>query len=210
VDPNTGITVQGVGRVSVEPDIGLVTLGVEVEAATVSAARERAAVAAEAVVQSVLANGVAERDVQTVSITIHPRYDYSTNGSARLLGFSVSNLVSVTVRDLDRFGEIIDDAAGAGGDAIRINGIQFAVEDNDSAVRQARVLALENAADAAAQLAAAAGIELGPVLLISEVSASLPSPVFAGVAGAEDAVRTPIHTGTEPVQVTLTVRYAIE
>lgn len=207
----TGITVQGVGRIEAPPDTGFIDIGVAVEAATVADAREGAATAAAAVIASVRDNGVEERDIRTLNLSIEPRYDYSNNSAPRITGYAVSNTVSIKVRDIDTFSVIIDEATAAGGDAVRVNSIRFDIEDNAELLDRAREAAMEDAKRKAEQLASLGGVSLLVPVSIAEVSEPAPQAEFAAL-GARDMAysSTPIQPGTGTVEVRLAVRWSIE
>ncbi|MCH8224135.1 MAG: SIMPL domain-containing protein, partial [Chloroflexi bacterium] len=104
-----GIWINGIGSIDVEPDVAILSVGVESREATVSEAREAAAVALQAVVDAVIAQGVAVDDIKTTSFRISPQVIYrevrDVNGSysqPEIIGYFVSNQLSVTIRDLDR------------------------------------------------------------------------------------------------------------
>ena len=127
-----GIWVTGLGTISLEPDLAVVTIGVETQAETVAQARDEAATAMAAIVEAVKSHGLTDRDVQTRSFNIFPVYEFpeivelgQTTRKRVLVGYRVSNTASIKIRDLDDVGPIIDDVAAAGGDATRINGISF-------------------------------------------------------------------------------------
>ena len=105
-EPTTGmIVVSGTGRVSVEPDLADLRLGVSVARPTVDAARAEAATTMDAILAAVTEAGVARRDVRTTLLSVQPRYDYRDNKPPALTGYELANIVEVTVRDLDRLGE---------------------------------------------------------------------------------------------------------
>ncbi len=209
-DEQTGITVTGQGEVSVSPDVARFTIGVEVERATVSEAREAAAEAAAAIVQALKDHGVDEEDIRTQHLSIYPVYDYGRDERPRIIGYTVSNLVAVTVRDLDRVSEALDAAIEAGGDATRLHGISFEVEDPEQALAQARKAAMEDARRKAEQLAELAGARLGPATFISESVSTPPKVVPFDAAERGAAVETPIEPGTTTVTAVVTVRWALE
>ncbi|MEX2080466.1 MAG: SIMPL domain-containing protein [Dehalococcoidia bacterium] len=211
-DQTTGITVEGLGEVTGDPDTGFVDLGISVQRVTVAEAREAAATAARAVIDSATANGVEERDIQTVNFSIYPVYDYPSNGQPVIRGYTVDNTVNIRVRDLDVFSDVIDDAAEAGGDATRISGIRFDIDDNAPLVVQAREAAMSDARAKAEQLADLADVSLGAPLNIVETQASEPPPeLFAGAREVALAdIPTPIQPGSAKVTVRVTVRWAIE
>ena len=85
-----------------------------------------------------------------------------------LLGFQVSNQLTVKVRDLDTVGDVIDRATGASGDLTRFNSIKFTIEDAKGLREQARAAAVKDLMAKAAQVAALAGVELGRLTYITE------------------------------------------
>lgn len=207
----TGITVDGVGTLDSPPDIGLVDIGVSVDAPTVAEARDLAAQAANDVIASIKDNGVRDDDVKTVNFSVDPRYEYPQNAAPRIVGYAVSNTVSVTVRDVDKLGEIIDDAVTAGGDAIRISSIRFDIDDRTAAKEQARERAMEDARRKAEQLAGLADVTLGKPLSIVETATGSPSPIIYDASAYDRAAEsTPIETGTASTEVRVTVRWAID
>ena len=205
------ISVMGTGEVRAEPDIATVSTGVEVRAQSVAEARARAADAANAVVAALLAEGVEEGDIRTVDFYIYPEYDYRDE-TPRVSGYTVSNTVQVTVRDVDRIGELIDAVAAAGGDAVRFNGISFAREDPGALAREARELAIADARAKAEQLAELTGVSLGSVVSVAETSWA--APLVGLSPGAEFAVQdsaaTSIQPGTSAVTVSVQAVWAIE
>ena len=210
------IQVTGSGSVAGEPDLAALDLGVSVEGETVAEAREAAAGAMTAVLNSLRGNDVAEEDMQTGHLGIHPQYDYgarSTEGQRTLRGYVVNNTVRVKVRRLESLGEVIDDAAEAGGNSIVINSIRFMIEDTTPLQTQARRLAVKDAEEKAQTLAETSGASLGEPLAITESTyyQGPPSP-FQGEEAFADAARTstPVLPGELTVTVAVTVVYQID
>ncbi len=178
---DSGIWVTGQASVTVEPDLVLLSIGVETTAETVAQARAEAASAMNAVLQSLKANGIEDQDVQTQSFNIWPQYEYPevTSGGTRtrtqvLVGYTLSNTARIKIRDVDAVGTIIDDAALAGGDATRINGIVFSVEDPKPFITQLRADAVQDAIAKAEHLADLTGVDVGDLVLIGEMDAGTP------------------------------------
>ncbi len=215
-----GIWVNGVGTVVTEPDITNLSLGVEARASTVTVARDQAAVAMTAIVAFLTSNGVAERDIRTLSFNISPQYTFRerledglrTNERV-LTGYQVTNTLSVKVRDLDQTGAILDGVVKAGGDLVRVNGISFTVDDPSPLKVQARELAVQEAMKKAQELATLAGVGLGQLIFISETSST---PIFNQVeargdfALASSFTATPISGGETQIQVSVQVVFAIQ
>ena len=207
------IHVTGSGSVTGEPDIATLDLGVSVEKETVAEAREEAASAMTALINSLQANNVAEKDIKTADFSIYPQYDYTDDGRV-LRGYRVNNTVRAKVRDLATLSDVIDGAARAGGDSIVINSIQFMIDDTTPLQTKARSLAVKDAEAKAQTLAKASGVRLGEPLTITESTyfEGPPIPFATAEAAFDDAARssTPIAPGELTVTVTVAVVYEIE
>lgn len=207
------IHVTGSGSVTGEPDIATLYLGVSIEKESVEAAREEAASAMTAVIDSLKANNIAENDIQTENFSIYPQYDWTEEGRV-LRGYSVNNTVSATARELDSLSDIIDDAIGAGGDIVVVNSIQFMIEDPTPLQAQARALAVKDAEAKAQTLAEASGVTLGKPITISETTRTVGPPIAYAEAAefADDAARssTPIEAGELTVTINITIVYEFE
>lgn len=209
--PAPGITVVGTGRIAGEPDTLTTTVGVEVERDAVDDALTDANEAAQRVIDAVREAGVAEEDVQTREFSVQPRYDYPPQGQPILRGYAVTNLVEVKVGDLDRAGEVLTAATEAGGDDARVQGVQFALEDNDALLEQARARAFEDARLRAEQYARLAGRSLGPLVSLSEQLSTPPrvEQFEEGVAADSAARAVPIQPGQQEVQVQVTAIWSL-
>jgi hypothetical protein len=123
----------------------------------------------------------------------------------------VDNTVYVTVRDLAKLGDLLDEAVEAG--ANTINSIAFDVADKTEAMKEARKLAVEAAQAQAEELAAAAGVELGGLQSISYFD-NMSYPVFEGKGmgggGADAALSVPINPGTMQLSVNVQIAYEIK
>ncbi len=202
------ITVVGQGEARGVPDTARVEIGVETSAPTTAEAIAQNTAQVQAVIDRVKALGVAERDIQTSNFNMYARYD--SNGQT-VVGYTVSNMVSVTIRDLARTGALLDEVVQVG--ANLIYGITFQVADSSALLQQSREQAMQNARDKASQLAQQAGATLGDVLLIEEYGdMGVPMPVGRGGGGemAEAAVSVPVQAGEQAfsssVQVTFELR----
>ena len=207
------IYVTGSGSVTGEPDIATLDLGVSVEKETVAEAREEAASAMTALIASLKANNVAEKDIKTENFSIYPQYDYTDNGRI-LRGYRVNNTVRAKIRELATLSDVMDAAAAAGGNSIVINSIQFMIDDTTPLQTQARSLAVKDAEAKAQTLAEASGVTLGEPITITESTyfEGPPIPFATAEADFDDAARTstPIVAGELTVTVNVTVVYEIE
>jgi len=202
------VSVGGSGSVFGEPDVAVLSLGVESEADTVEAARESAAEAMDAMLAALKDGGVEDEDIQTARFSVQPRFNFQ-NGRQELLGFVVNNLVTVTIREIDSTGELIDAAIAAGGDLARVENLSFTIDDPAALEAEARTQAVEDARGKAETLAAAAGVELGEALSISESGPSgIPSINFSRMEAADEA-ETPIEPGELEVAVNVQIVYEL-
>ena len=214
-----GIWVTGLGKVTLEPDLALLSQGVETRADTVEEARAEAAAAMTGIIEALKAKGIADKDIQTRYFNISPEYTYQEvyeNGRSYrkqvLTGYRVTNTVTAKIRDLDIVGETIDDVVLAGGDASRIQSIRFTVEDSSAAQVQARESAVIDALAKADQFATLTGVTRGNLLFITESSGGVPVVQdFARIEAAPfaDGVATPISAGELEVQVSVQAVFAI-
>src|SRR5262245_33088228 len=102
------IVVSGTGRVSVQPDVADLRLGVNLSRATGDEARKDAGATMAAILTAVERAGVAKKDVRTSLLSVQPQYEYRDNQPPALSGYQLANVVDVTVRDLARLGDVVD------------------------------------------------------------------------------------------------------
>ncbi len=205
---NLGIWVNGQGTVNAVPDVAVLTMGVEVEAATVEQARAQAAASMNAVIAALKANGVAESDIQTQYFSIYTVRNYN-DGKQEIIGYRVTNTVTASVREVDETGAVIDAAVAAGGDDIRVNSFYFTIDDIFAYQDEAREAAVADAKAKAQQLAELVGVSLGRVTYISESGGSIP-PIYYDSRATEDGAATPISLGELEVNVSVQVVYSID
>lgn len=206
-----GLSVSGEGRASAAPDVAVLGLGVSAKASTVGAANSQAQQAMTALLDSLEANGVQEKDIQTTSFSIHPEYDYR-NDEQVLTGYRVSHMLQVKVRDIDKAGEVIDDAVEAGGDLLQVQSISFTIDDTTALSSQAREEAMADAQAKAEELATLAGVTLGdPTYITESTSTPYSQPYYDGRFGyaAEAEAVTEISVGELEVVVYVNITYAI-
>jgi uncharacterized protein YggE len=207
----TGIWVSATGKVYAVPNIAELTLGVEAQAATVAQAQSQANTAMASIIAALKTSGVADKDIQTqyFSISEVTKWDVDKNESV-VTAYQVTNTVTVTVRDIDKTGQVIDAVVAAGGNYIRINGINFTVDDPNIYYAQAREQAITYAKAKAEQMATLTGVKLGNLFYITE-SSYMPSGNYydtrSGVAAPE--VGTSISVGQLEITTTVTIAYGI-
>jgi len=205
-----GISVTGEGRVSVTPDMAVLSIGVSTKEDTVAAANAAVQTAMDRLLSSLKGNGIAEKDIQTSQFSINPEYDYQFS-QPRLTGYRVTHMLQVKVRAIDQAGKVIDDSVEAAGDLVQVGSINLTVDDTSPMAGQARELAMADAKAKAEALARLAGVNLGKPISISESSYTpTPAVMYDRAAGAEMApASTSISTGELEVVVSVQITYAI-
>ena len=211
-DTNSGIHAAGVGAVSGEPDIAVISLGVEALRDTVGEARDDAARALAAIVEELRSAGVAEDDIRTAHFSINPRYDYLRDGEQVLIGFQVTNTLNVTLRDLNATGDVVDRAVTAGGDLTRVQSVGFRIEDTSALEEEARILAIEDALAKADLYAEQLSVSRGPLVSIAESSYDAFPVAEARFAMAMDSAGPPTQFFGGELEVSVRVQavFAIE
>ncbi len=201
------ITGTGRGVVRGVPDTATVVIAVDTQAASAAAALDDNSTRTNAVIDTLKAAGVADADLQTSNLSIYPSYDQR----GRINGYQVSNSLTATIRDVDAAGAAIDAAAEAAGDAVRVQGITFSIDDTSELVSAARAEAVEEARGQAEELADGAGVDLGRVRSVAEVSEPVASDGdFRASSDALDSESVPIEAGSQELTVTVTVTFEVD
>jgi uncharacterized protein YggE len=207
--PMRTITVTGTGMVTLTPDVAYIYIGVETQDASATKAMDDNNARAQAVIDAIKAFGVEDRDIQTTNFSIYPEPVYDDNYNQIGVTYVVNNTVYVTVRDLDKLGEILDASFRAG--ANQIYSISFDVADKTEAVSQARLAAVENARRQADELAAATGVTIGAVQTISYYDTT-PAPIYYAERSADLKTLSssvPVEPGSMQIVTTVTIVYEI-
>ena len=208
------ISVVGQGTVSIAPDMAIVSLEVVREASTAREALSANNAAIADVIAAMKEAGIEARDLQTSGFSIQPRFVYprpradGTQDEPRIVGYSVTNGVTVRVRDLEKLGEIIDRSVTLG---VNSNGnIVFTNADDKQVMRQARTEAVADAKGRAETLAEAAGVRLGALLQLSEsINRPMPRPLARMTTIQSDEAAVPIEAGENAYTVTVQASWEI-
>jgi len=204
-----GINVSGEGSAFGEPDVAVLSLGVEAEADSVGEARAQAADAMGKTLAALKDGGVADEDIQTTRFSVEPRYNY-TQDKRELIGFFVTNVVTAKIRDIDKTGELIDAAVTAAGNLTRVENLQFTIDDPSALEEQARQEAMAEARKKAETLAEAASVDLGRPRSISESGGPQPRAFEGADYALAQEAGTPIETGELEVLVQVQVVYGLD
>jgi len=205
------IVMSGSGEATGVPDQLSFRLSADVTAADVATALDRSSAVMRRVQAALVREGVPRRDVQTSGLDIRADYDYSSGGPPVITSYVVSQDLGVLVRALGDSGSAITAAVEAGGNAVRLHGLELSIGDVDALVRKARDAAMAEASAKARQYAEATGQELGDVLTVKEVSADRPRPVPVYAQRSTlsaDLAKVPIRAGRSELKVTVKVAWS--
>jgi uncharacterized protein YggE len=206
--PDT-FTVSGEGKVSGQPTLAEVNLGLYSEGQDVPTVQSANATKVNAIIDAMKQMGVSEADLQTSNYSIQPKFDYN-NGTQTVVGYTVSQTVTVKVRDLTKVGAVVSKAGELG--ANQINGVNFTIDDPSQLQQAARAKAIEDARKKADDLAKTLGVTIVRVTTFSESSPSTPGPIFYGdmaAAPQAKAVAPDIQPGSLDVKSDVSVTYEI-
>ena len=205
------VEVTGEGSVSAAPDFAQITLGVTSTGKKAGDAVAANAQAANAVVALIKSEGVTPADIQTSSVSVSPMFSQPSPNqqtAPTVTGYSVSNNVSVRVRDIPRLGALIDKAVTAGANSIY--GISFGHNDLSALLDKARPLAVADARRKAELYAAAGGGRIGRLMVLTEDGGVRESPMaFSRAYAAPAPPPTPIEAGEDKLTVSVNARFEL-
>jgi uncharacterized protein YggE len=207
------VSVQGLGKVTAPPDIARFRIEVTEEGPRVEAVTQEVRKKMERVLKALKAQGIADKDIQTQAYRVAPKVEWQ-NGRSKRTGFTGSNQVEATVRELSKAGAVLAAALDAG--ANQVDGPQFEFANPQELERKALGLALQDAKAKAALLAEGAGATLGETLEIHEGDAAPPvhpMPMMkrmAMSAMAEASGPEPIAAGEEVTQASVRAVFALK
>ena len=202
----TRLEFQARGAVRMAPDRSIISAGVVTQAEDASGALRANAQRMNAVIAALRAAGIADKDVQTQSVTLAPQYRYPPNEMPVAAGYQARNILSVALQDVGRAGAIIDALVKQG--ANEVSGPSFTISDRSAAEDQARQEALRQVKARAALYAKALGLSVRRTVSLNEtVDGGSPlMPFVSARAMSADAglPKTSLSGGEQEVAVTLT------
>lgn len=202
--------VAGEGKITVQPDIAQVTVGIQANGSTVKSVQEQINSIINKVSEGIKQSGVDAKDIQTVNYSINPDYDYS-GGSQRIKGYSASTNLFIKVREIDKVNQVIDTATTSG--ANQVGGISFDVDDRKKWENEARIKAVDDAKRKARDAAKVAGFKLGRIINYAENFGGYPNPIpmmrALEVKETQDAL-TQVEPGSTDISVVVTLSYEVQ
>lgn len=207
------INVSGNGKITVKPDIAYVSIGVQTTATT--AAKAQAETAQKMSKLNTLLKStwsISQADIQTVQFYVQPNYNYNDKDGQKVTGYTAYHTLQVSYRNLDKLGQLLDDASKAG--ANNLGSVSFGIENPQTYQDQVMSKAVNDAASKASAIAKAANRTLGDLLSISEQGTSTPPVVLEQAMSTAKSERadagTSIEPGTVELDATLNVQYAMK
>ncbi len=218
-EPADTITVTGDGQATLPPDVARVSFTVQNTAPAVSDAQTATTKQANAAINSVKGQGIADKDVKTLSYDITPQYSYPSpcvgvacpvDRTPKVIGYQVSETIQVTERDLVKVGDLL---AGLGKLEVQnVSGPAFALDDPTAGYDAARADAITKAKAQAGLLAGQLGVSLGRIVNFSESSGAAPYPLAYGMGAAETVTKAPtpvVPTGENTYTASVSITYEI-
>ncbi|HFC09323.1 MAG TPA: DUF541 domain-containing protein [Chloroflexi bacterium] len=206
--PQRTITVSGQASVTATPDVAYITVGVHTQARQAADALSANNAQAAKVYQTLGQFGIEKKDIRTTSVSLYQREERDKNGKVIARYYVVDNTMQITVRNLDKLGQVLDAVVQNG--ANRLQGIRFDVSDRAALLEQARLEAVKQGKAQAAAIAEAAGAKLGEVQTIS--FQSLVQPVERAevmMAAPKAAGEVPVSGGQLTVTATVSMVFAL-
>jgi hypothetical protein len=213
------ITVNGEGRATLPPDVARISFGVQNTAATVADAQAATTKQANAALEFVKGQGIADKDVRTLSYNISPQYSYPKpctrvscppDTAPKIIGYQVSETVQVTIRDLSKVGAFL---GGLGKLSVQnVYGPDFALDDATAGYAAAREDAIQKAKEQAKLLSRQLGVHLGKIVNFSESSGGYPVPMYGmggGMMSAKAEVAPNVPSGENTYNASVSITYEI-
>ncbi|MDI3466798.1 MAG: hypothetical protein OJF50_005619 [Nitrospira sp.] len=209
------LTVSETGTVTHAPDTAFVTFGLDSPGKVLAEAQKRNSVTMSHVMDRLRDLQIDKDLIQTSSFTVSPQYRPPPKRSAdtppappEIIGYVVSNMVTVEIRALDRIGTVIEEVLKAGANSFR--GLHWGLRDEQSVRLSALKQAAAKAREKAAVLSEALQVKLVRVLSVSEGGHVVrPAAPMARMAMEASAGEVPISPGEMKVEASVTLVYEI-
>jgi uncharacterized protein YggE len=212
------ITVSAEGKTTVVPDIARVSFSVVTEGKDPKVIQEENTKKMNSAIEFVKGTGVEAKDIKTSNYNLYPRYDYdpkplSGSQTPYIIGYTVTQTVSLKIRDLEKVGEILGGLPEKG--VNQIEQVSFDVDDPDAYLNEAREEAFTKARAKAEAMAKMNGSRIRRVITFSEGGGGYPVPMYFKAEAMMDggrggAVAPSLEPGSQDVTVSVSVTYEIK
>jgi len=202
------ISVESEGTAYVVPDLAVVRLAVNTEGETSEDTVTENTVTMNAVMEAIKGLGITEEDIKTTGYYLSPAYEYDEDGNYSENGYTLSQTVEVSLSDFTLIGTLISSASSAGANSVE--GVEFTVDNPETAKSEARAEAIAAAKEKAEQIAEQSGLKLGKLVSYYEYAYDGGKGGYAYDTSAEGVLNVPVITpGEEEVSLTVTLTYQI-
>jgi len=210
------LSVSGEGEVHAIPDQAQLSAGVVSHGKTAAEALSANASAMNTVFATLRKRGIPEKSITTSNFSVSPQYppyrqDAPESDRTRIIGYEVSNQVTVILDDVAKTGATLDALVTSG--ANQAGGVSFTIRDPKPLLAQARGDAVKDAVAKAQTLAKAAGVTLGPILSIQESGSGAPIPrpmMMRADMMKVAAAPTSIAAGEQSVTANVSITWEIQ
>ncbi|MDQ0028918.1 SIMPL domain-containing protein [Arthrobacter bambusae] len=209
--PVRTITVTGEGTAGAVPDLLTLTFAVEVRRDGAETAYRDAGEAASAVTEALSGHGVAGAELRTSGLNLRAELVWAENQGQKVTGYVASTTMVARISPPSRASAAISAAVAAGGDSLRINGIEQGFADTPAVAARAQEAAWRDAEAKASRFAALAGGRLGKVISIDQrPEHGPPVPMMAGMERASASEDLPIEAGSVAVSASVVVQWELD
>lgn len=207
----TGVTVEATGSVKVVPDGVQFNFSVFAIDSTSSGASKVANALADLAREALDASSVDQKDIATQSVSIFPEYSYAQSGEQTRVGFRATQSFAVTLRDVDKAGQAVDEVVLMVGTDLTIDTLTPILLETKDATDKARENAVKLAKKKAEDYAKLLGVKIGPIISVREFasSGSIPPPWLRADADSLESTKTIVDLGVQEVLVTIEARWAL-
>jgi uncharacterized protein YggE len=197
------VTVVGAGQVQGTPDTLTVNASIEFVAPDVTGAMNQTSDRQQAVIDALVGSGIDRKDISTTQVSLQPQF--AGGDSSAIVGYRASNSIAVKIRKLDSASQALTLIVSTGGDATRINSVNYSIDDDSQLVKDARGRAFNDAKDRAQQYAQLSGLDLGKVISITESGGATPPTPLPSTRGGAEMAAVPLEPGQQTVGFSVTV-----
>lgn len=203
---NATFDVTGTGKASVKPDIATVQAGVSSSGPTTAIVQEQMNISINKISAAIKNLGIDPKDIQTSNYNVNPVYDYTLG--QKITGYSANTNLTIKVRDINKTNQVIDVSTTNG--ATNVTSLGFSTEDQSGAENEARKIAVSDAKKKAENAAKIVGFTLGKIINYSEsFGGNFPRPVALSTENKTIDSGTNLETGTNEINITITLSYEI-
>lgn len=202
------LSANGSGEVKTTPDIASISVGVLTKGKTAADAVSANSSASQKLLDALHSSGIADKDIQTSSISVYPLYKNSPQGfddQSTIVGYQANNQLTATIRKVSEVGKIIDSISLAGN--FSVSGVSFGLDNDDTFQSEALTKAVSNARKKADAVAKAAGVSITGIKSVSVDSFG--SPKIFGAAADAGVSSTQVLPGDVTVSASVNIQYLL-